>query len=53
MARLIQTEVKRALADEILFGKLQNGGTVEIDEADGKLTFNYGDAVSGDALSTT
>ena len=41
MARLIQTEVKRALADEILFGKLQNGGNVEIDEADGKLTFNY------------
>ena len=41
MARLIQTEVKRALADEILFGKLQNGGAVEIDESEGKLTFAY------------
>jgi len=41
MARLIQTEIKRPLADEILFGKLQNGGNVEIDESEGKLTFSY------------
>jgi ATP-dependent Clp protease ATP-binding subunit ClpA len=41
MGRLIQTEVKRALADEILFGRLQNGGQVQIDESEGKLTFNY------------
>ncbi|MFQ5540480.1 MAG: AAA family ATPase, partial [Candidatus Binatia bacterium] len=41
MARLIQTEIKRQLADEILFGKLQNGGKVEIDESDDKLTFKY------------
>jgi len=45
MARLIQTEIKRALADEILFGKLQNGGKVEIDESEGKLTFHYEEAV--------
>lgn len=41
MARLIQTEIKRVLADEILFGKLQNGGKVEIDESEDKLTFVY------------
>ncbi len=44
MARLIQTEIKRELADEILFGKLQNGGKVEIDESDDKLTFKYSEA---------
>jgi ATP-dependent Clp protease ATP-binding subunit ClpA len=41
MARLIQAEVKRILADEILFGKLQNGGKVEIDEKEDKLAFSY------------
>ena len=41
MARLIQTEIKRALADEILFGKLQNGGRVEVGEAGDELTFAY------------
>jgi ATP-dependent Clp protease ATP-binding subunit ClpA len=41
MARLIQNEIKRVLADEILFGKLQNGGKVEVDESDGKLIFAY------------
>jgi len=41
MARLIQNEVKRPLADEILFGKLQGGGKVEVDENEDKLTFNY------------
>ncbi len=41
MARLIQTEIKRVLADEILFGRLQNGGRVEIDESEGKLLFSY------------
>jgi ATP-dependent Clp protease ATP-binding subunit ClpA len=41
MARLIQNEIKRVLADEILFGRLQGGGKVEIDESEGKLVFNY------------
>ncbi len=44
MARVIQTEIKRVLADEILFGKLQNGGKVEIDEKDDKLIFSFGDS---------
>jgi ATP-dependent Clp protease ATP-binding subunit ClpA len=41
MARLIQTEIKRVLADEILFGRLKDGGRVEIDVADGALAFHY------------
>ena len=41
MARLIQTEIKRVLADDILFGKLRDGGRVEIDAAEGALTFSY------------
>jgi ATP-dependent Clp protease ATP-binding subunit ClpA len=41
MARLIQNEIKRVLADEILFGSLQGGGNVEVDENEGKLVFAY------------
>ena len=44
MARLIQNEIKRPLADEILFGKLQGGGAVEVDERDDQLVFNILDA---------
>ena len=44
MERLIQTEIKRSLAEEILFGKLQNGGKVEIDESDDKLSFTFSEA---------
>ncbi|MCC6764112.1 MAG: ATP-dependent Clp protease ATP-binding subunit ClpA [Deltaproteobacteria bacterium] len=41
MARLIQTEIKRVLADEILFGRLKGGGRVAIAEGDGALAFEY------------
>jgi ATP-dependent Clp protease ATP-binding subunit ClpA len=41
MARLIQTEIKRVLADEILFGRLREGGRVEIDAREGALAFTY------------
>jgi ATP-dependent Clp protease ATP-binding subunit ClpA len=36
MARLIQDTIRRALADELLFGRLANGGkvTVDVDESD-------------------
>ncbi|MGZ8263475.1 MAG: ATP-dependent Clp protease ATP-binding subunit ClpA, partial [Burkholderiales bacterium] len=36
MSRLIQDTIRRALADELLFGRLSNGGkvTVDIDESD-------------------
>ena len=38
MGRLIDRSIRRRLADEILFGALQQGGDVTIDEADGELT---------------
>ncbi len=47
MARVIQESIKKPLADEVLFGKLQSGGTVrillEVDPATGeeKLGFRY------------
>jgi len=41
MARLIETEIARVLADEILFGKLFGGGLVEVDVAQDKLEFRY------------
>jgi ATP-dependent Clp protease ATP-binding subunit ClpA len=41
LARVIQTEVRDPLTEEILFGKLEQGGTVTIGFVDGKLTFEY------------
>jgi ATP-dependent Clp protease ATP-binding subunit ClpA len=37
MARVIQDKVKRALADELLFGKLAGGGVVHLSVRDGEL----------------
>jgi ATP-dependent Clp protease ATP-binding subunit ClpA len=41
LSRLIQTEIKDVLSDEILFGRLEKGGSVLIDVENSKLTFNY------------
>ncbi|MFA6012187.1 MAG: ATP-dependent Clp protease ATP-binding subunit ClpA [Desulfobacteraceae bacterium] len=41
LARLIQTEIKDTLSDEILFGKLIKGGRVTIGVKQEKLTFTY------------
>jgi ATP-dependent Clp protease ATP-binding subunit ClpA len=48
MARVIQEHIKKALADEVLFGRLKTGGHVRVvvvtDEAgNGKLSFDYPD----------
>ena len=43
LARLIQEEIKRGLADELLFGKLKDGGTVKISEQEGALSFEIDD----------
>jgi ATP-dependent Clp protease ATP-binding subunit ClpA len=40
MARLIQENVKKPLAEELLFGKLANGGHVTVTMKDGKLHFD-------------
>ncbi len=39
MARLIQDEIKKPLAEELLFGKLATGGAVKVDVAEDKLVF--------------
>jgi ATP-dependent Clp protease ATP-binding subunit ClpA len=41
LGRVIQDQVKRPLTDELLFGKLVAGGKVNVDLADGRLTFDY------------
>jgi ATP-dependent Clp protease ATP-binding subunit ClpA len=46
MARVIQTQIKTPLADEVLFGKLKNGGVVRVvvtadDAGVKKLSFVY------------
>jgi ATP-dependent Clp protease ATP-binding subunit ClpA len=45
MSRLIQDTIRRALADELLFGKLVNGGKVTIDiDSDDKVTLSFEEA---------
>ena len=41
LGRIIQEKIKRPLAEEILFGKLQKGGAVKIDYDGDELTFIY------------
>jgi ATP-dependent Clp protease ATP-binding subunit ClpA len=41
MARLIKEEVKKPLANELLFGELADGGHVKISEKDDHLTFEF------------
>ncbi|MEX2297368.1 MAG: ATP-dependent Clp protease ATP-binding subunit ClpA, partial [Dongiaceae bacterium] len=43
LARMIQEYVKKPLAEELLFGRLQAGGLVQVDlaESGDKLAFSY------------
>jgi ATP-dependent Clp protease ATP-binding subunit ClpA len=41
LARLIQAEIKDALSEELLFGRLKKGGSVTVDLKDGKLDLVY------------
>jgi ATP-dependent Clp protease ATP-binding subunit ClpA len=41
LSRVIQTEIKDALSDEILFGQLSKGGSVYVDLKDDELSFDY------------
>jgi len=41
LSRLIQTRVPQPMAEELLFGKLSEGGSVTVDESDGKLLFDF------------
>ena len=50
LTRVIQTEVRNPLTDEILFGQLEHGGTVRITLADDgeTLAFDYEPSAGGD-----
>jgi ATP-dependent Clp protease ATP-binding subunit ClpA len=50
MARLIQDKLKVALADELLFGKLENGGTARVDVANGEIAI---DVIAGDPAAAS
>ena len=41
MQRLIQDVIRRALADELLFGKLANGGAVRVDIKDEQVSLFF------------
>jgi ATP-dependent Clp protease ATP-binding subunit ClpA len=43
LSRLIQTEIKDVLSEEVLFGRLKKGGTVKINLEKGRLAFDYKD----------
>jgi ATP-dependent Clp protease ATP-binding subunit ClpA len=41
LGRLIESEVARALADQVLFGALSKGGVAKVDLADDKLVYSF------------
>ena len=43
LARVIQEQIKKPLAEELLFGKLSKGGVVLVRIDDGKVVFDYPD----------
>jgi ATP-dependent Clp protease ATP-binding subunit ClpA len=40
MARLIQEKIKEPLAEQLLFGQLEKGGRVRVDEKNGELVLD-------------
>ena len=46
LARAIDDSIKKPLSKEILFGKLVNGGVVEIDAVNNEFTFNFIEVLS-------
>jgi ATP-dependent Clp protease ATP-binding subunit ClpA len=53
MSRLIQERVKKPLADELLFGKLANGGHVKVtlDQDGDRLAFQFSEAKDREAVA--
>lgn len=48
LGRVIQEHIKKALAEELLFGKLTKGGLVMVDVEDGKTVFTYPESENDD-----
>ena len=53
LARVVQEYVKKPLAEELLFGRLNGGGLVNIDIRDGELSFDYANTKARDSDRTT
>jgi len=51
MSRVIQEQLKRPLANEILFGELVDGGSVKVDLENDQLTFVYQQVKRGEAVT--
>ncbi|MFV0370130.1 MAG: ATP-dependent Clp protease ATP-binding subunit ClpA [Azonexus sp.] len=52
MSRLIQDSIRAALADELLFGRLANGGKVTVDvDADGQVRLDFAEEASEVAVA--
>jgi len=51
MARVIQERIKRPLAEELLFGKLERGGHVHISAKDDELTFEVAPADASEKVA--
>jgi ATP-dependent Clp protease ATP-binding subunit ClpA len=47
LARVIQDEIKKPLGEELLFGKLEKGGTLVVDAKEGKIVFVTTAAAAG------
>ena len=41
LGRIIQEHIKRPLSEELLFGRLTDGGLVRVEVLDGKISFSY------------
>lgn len=53
MSRLIQDTIRKALADELLFGRLSEGGHVTVDiDADGKVVLEFDDLPKVEATTS-
>ena len=53
MARVIQEQIKRPLAEELLFGKLDGGGHVKVGVKDGALTLQFETEAVADEVDAT
>jgi len=49
LGRVIQENIKKPLAEELLFGRLAKGGLVRVDLKDGKLVLSYPPAEAGES----
>jgi ATP-dependent Clp protease ATP-binding subunit ClpA len=53
LSRIVQAEVRNPLTDEILFGRLEHGGTVHVGHDGEKLTFDFDPSAPGEAPPAT